>query len=58
MWLYFMYNYKNNIVEGMLIIYRSYRALEDEHEYLSDSYLLQITRNWKYTGDETPCLQH
>jgi len=40
-----MYNYKNNIVEGMLIIYRSYRALEDEHEYLSDSYLLQITRN-------------
>jgi hypothetical protein len=35
-----MYNYKNNVLEGMLIIYRSYRALEDEHVYLSDLYLL------------------
>jgi len=31
-----MYNYKNNVSESMFIIYRSYRALEDEHEYLSD----------------------
>jgi hypothetical protein len=35
-----MYNYKNNVLEGMLIVYRSCRALEDEHEYLSDSNLL------------------
>jgi len=53
-----MYNYKNNVLEGMLIIYRSYRALEDECEYPSDSYLLWITQNWKYADDETPCLEH
>jgi hypothetical protein len=33
-----MYNYKNNVLEGMLklVINRSYRAVEDVHEYLSD----------------------